>query len=113
MEVVTPPSQSRAAAEQWVFFKQAIHRSSKMEFLEHGKETPIVKVKNLSTMEQIIRNGEIQKNLKSKTQRSDSNLGPRCEVNGKTIVLPRLRPRVEATNETRKAESRVGGILRL
>ncbi|GBN75197.1 hypothetical protein AVEN_264653-1 [Araneus ventricosus] len=35
-----------------------------MEFLEHGKRKPIVKVKNLSNLEQMIRNGGIQKNLK-------------------------------------------------
>ncbi|GBO05134.1 hypothetical protein AVEN_169618-1 [Araneus ventricosus] len=32
---------------------------------------------------------------------ADSNLGPRCEASGKTIILPRLAPRVEAINETR------------
>ncbi|GBN25302.1 hypothetical protein AVEN_136695-1 [Araneus ventricosus] len=56
---------------------------SKMEFLEHGKEKPIVKVENLSNWEQMIRNGGIQKNLKSKTQSADSNLRPRCEGSAK------------------------------
>ncbi|GBM09579.1 hypothetical protein AVEN_29431-1 [Araneus ventricosus] len=40
-------------------------------------------------------------NSKSKTPSADSNLGPRCEASGKTIVLPRLGPRVETRNETR------------
>ncbi|GBN47688.1 hypothetical protein AVEN_143005-1 [Araneus ventricosus] len=78
------------------FLKQVIHRSSKMKFLEHGKEKPIVKVKN-----QIIRNCGIQKNLKSNTQSADSTLRPRCEGSGKTEDLPTLAPRVEARNETR------------
>ncbi|GBN44444.1 hypothetical protein AVEN_203315-1 [Araneus ventricosus] len=56
---------------------------SKMEFLEHGKEKPIVKVENLSNWEQMIRNGGIQKNLKSKTQSADSNLRPRSEGGAK------------------------------
>ncbi|GBN98164.1 hypothetical protein AVEN_128729-1 [Araneus ventricosus] len=54
--------------------KQALHRSSKMEFLEHGNEKPIVKVESLSNLEQMIRNGGIQNNLKSKTQSAYSNL---------------------------------------
>ncbi|GBM89846.1 hypothetical protein AVEN_107949-1 [Araneus ventricosus] len=41
------------------------------------------------------------KELKSQTPSTDSNLGPRCEASGKTIVLLRLEPRVEARNETR------------
>ncbi|GBN46797.1 hypothetical protein AVEN_127192-1 [Araneus ventricosus] len=72
-----------------------------MEFLEHGKDKPIVKVKNLSNLEQMIRNGGIQKNLKSKIQSKDSNLRPRCEGSDKTKDLPTLAPRVEARNETR------------
>ncbi|GBN66514.1 hypothetical protein AVEN_260363-1, partial [Araneus ventricosus] len=40
-------------------------------------------------------------NSKSKTASADSNLGPRCEASGETILLPRLGPRVEARNETR------------
>ncbi|GBN28455.1 hypothetical protein AVEN_200440-1 [Araneus ventricosus] len=80
--------------------KQAIHRSSKMEFLELRKEKPIVKVENLSNLTQIIRNGGIKKNLKSKTQSADSNLRHRCEGSGKTKDLPTLAPRVEARNET-------------
>ncbi|GBO06046.1 hypothetical protein AVEN_234013-1 [Araneus ventricosus] len=66
-----------------------------MEYLEHGKETPIVKVENLSNMEQMIQNGGIQKNLNSKTQSTDSNLRIRCEGSGKTKDLPTLTPRVE------------------
>ncbi|GBM91027.1 hypothetical protein AVEN_198496-1 [Araneus ventricosus] len=81
--------------------KQAIHCSSKMEFLEHGKEKPIVKFGNLSDLEQMIRNGGIQKNLKSETQSADSNLRPRCEGSGKTKDLPTLASIVEARNETR------------
>ncbi|GBN51909.1 DNA repair protein RAD51 4 [Araneus ventricosus] len=49
----------------------AIHLS-----LEQGKEIPIIKVENLSNLEQMIRNGRIQKNLKSKTQFANSNLRP-------------------------------------
>ncbi|GBO20343.1 hypothetical protein AVEN_182847-1 [Araneus ventricosus] len=82
-------------------FKQAIHRCFKIEFLEHGKEKPIVEVENPSNLEQMIRNGGIQKNLKSKTQSADSNLRPRCEGSGKTKDLPTLAPRVEARNENR------------
>ncbi|GBN57019.1 hypothetical protein AVEN_99864-1 [Araneus ventricosus] len=65
-----------------------------MEFLEHGKEKPIVQVENLSNLEQMIRNGGIQKHLKSKTQSADSNLRPRCEGSGKTKELSTLTPRV-------------------
>ncbi|GBM86856.1 hypothetical protein AVEN_223905-1 [Araneus ventricosus] len=73
-----------------------------MEFLEHGKgKKTIVKVENLPNLEQMIRNGAIQKNLKSKTQSADSNLRPRCEGSGKTKDLPTLVPRVEIRNETR------------
>ncbi|GBL85194.1 hypothetical protein AVEN_222686-1 [Araneus ventricosus] len=81
--------------------KQAIHHSSKMEFLEHGKEKPIAKVENLSNLEQMILNGGIQKNLKSKTLSADSSLRPRCEGSGKTKDLPTLGLRVEARNKTR------------
>ncbi|GBN53851.1 hypothetical protein AVEN_166946-1 [Araneus ventricosus] len=72
-----------------------------MEFLEHGKEKPLVKVENMSNFEQMIRNGGIQKNLKSKTQSTDSNFRPQCEGSGKTKYLPTLVPRIEARNETR------------
>ncbi|GBN80390.1 hypothetical protein AVEN_151472-1 [Araneus ventricosus] len=89
-----------------------------MEFLEHGKEKPIVKIENPSNLEQMIRNGGIQNNLKSKTYSADSNLRPRCEGSGKTKDLPTLAPRVEARNETQTplcAERGVwvAGILRL
>ncbi|GBN01071.1 hypothetical protein AVEN_3625-1 [Araneus ventricosus] len=98
--------------------KQAIHRSSKIEFLEHRKEKTIVTVENLSNLEQIIRNGGIQKNLKSKTQSADSNLRPRCEGSGKTKDLPTLAPRDEGRNETQNPTRggrgvRVGRIVRL
>ncbi|GBM28797.1 hypothetical protein AVEN_130505-1 [Araneus ventricosus] len=75
-----------------------------MEFLEHGKEKHIVKVKNLSNLEQMIRNGGIEKNLKSKTQSADSNLRPRCEGRSKTKDLLTLAPRVEVRNETRNPQ---------
>ncbi|GBO05623.1 hypothetical protein AVEN_38236-1 [Araneus ventricosus] len=78
-----------------------------MEFLEHGKEKPIVKVESMSNLEQMIRNSGIQKNLKSKTQSADSNLRPRCEGSGETKDLPALAPRVEAKNKTENP--RVGG----
>ncbi|GBO43073.1 hypothetical protein AVEN_176697-1 [Araneus ventricosus] len=89
-----------------------------MEFLEHGKEKLIVKVENLSHLEQMIRNGGIQKNLKSKTQSADSNLRPPCEGSGKTKDLPTLAPRVEARNETQNPQHGgrgvwVAGVLRL
>ncbi|GBO37370.1 hypothetical protein AVEN_31471-1 [Araneus ventricosus] len=89
-----------------------------MEFLEHGKEKLIIKVENLSNLEQMIRHGGIQKNLKSKTQSAYSNLRPQCEGSGKTKDLPTLSPRVEARNETRNPPRGgrgvwVTGILRL
>ncbi|GBM56570.1 hypothetical protein AVEN_89563-1 [Araneus ventricosus] len=71
----------------------------KWNFLEHGKKKSILKVENLSNLEQMIRNGGIQKNLKSKTQSVDSNVRPRCEGSGKTKNLPTLAPRVEGRNE--------------
>ncbi|GBN21776.1 hypothetical protein AVEN_108319-1 [Araneus ventricosus] len=72
-----------------------------MEFLEHRMDKPIVKVGNLSNLEQMTRNGGIQKNLKSKTQSADSSLRPRCEGSGKGKDLPTLAPHVEGRNETR------------
>ncbi|GBM33482.1 hypothetical protein AVEN_55798-1 [Araneus ventricosus] len=72
-----------------------------MEFLEHGMRKSIVKVENLSNVEQMIRNGGIQKNLKFKTQSADSNLRPRCEASSKTKDLCTLVPRDEGRNETR------------
>ncbi|GBN67627.1 hypothetical protein AVEN_205752-1 [Araneus ventricosus] len=68
-----------------------------MEFLEHGKEKPIVKVENLSNMEHMIRNSEIQKNLISKTESADSNLRPRCEGSTKQSICLhwRLATRLE------------------
>ncbi|GBO27973.1 hypothetical protein AVEN_166733-1 [Araneus ventricosus] len=80
-----------------------------MEFLEHGKEKPIVKVENLSNLEQMIRKGGIQQNLKSKTQSADSNLRPRREGSGKTKDMHALAPRVEARNETRNPPHGGGG----
>ncbi|GBO45963.1 hypothetical protein AVEN_166717-1 [Araneus ventricosus] len=56
----------------------------KWDFWNTGRKKPIVKVENLSNLEQMIRNGGIKKNLKSKTQSIDSNLRPRCEGSGKT-----------------------------
>ncbi|GBL84972.1 hypothetical protein AVEN_42225-1 [Araneus ventricosus] len=41
------------------------------------------------------------KELQNPKLHPHSNLGPRCEASGKTIVLPRLGPCVEARNETR------------
>ncbi|GBM40400.1 hypothetical protein AVEN_106143-1 [Araneus ventricosus] len=89
-----------------------------MEFLEHGKLKPIIKVVNLSNLEQMIRNGGIQESLNSKTQSADSNLRPRCEGSGTTKDLPTLGPRVEGRNEIRNLPSggrlgQVGRILRL
>ncbi|GBL72684.1 hypothetical protein AVEN_235838-1 [Araneus ventricosus] len=92
---VQSPYASRLRAK---FTKQPIHRSSKLEILEHGKEKPIVKAENLSNLEQMIRSGGIQKNLKSKTASANSNLRPRCEGSGKTKDLPTLTPSIEARN---------------
>ncbi|GBN70762.1 hypothetical protein AVEN_254685-1 [Araneus ventricosus] len=92
-----------------VTVKQAIHCFCKMEFLEHGEEKPIVKVENLPNLKQMIQNGGIQKNLKSKTQSADSNLRP---LSGETKGLPTLVPRVEARNETQnppRGEEEKGG----
>ncbi|GBN05491.1 hypothetical protein AVEN_91060-1 [Araneus ventricosus] len=100
------------------WLRAAIHLSSKMQFLERGKEKPIVKVENLSNLEQMIRSDGIEKNLKSKTQSADSNLRPRCEGSVKTKDLATLAPRVGARNETRNPPHGgrgvwVAGILRL
>ncbi|GBN40923.1 hypothetical protein AVEN_195793-1 [Araneus ventricosus] len=78
----------------------------------------VVNVENLSNLEQMIRNGGIPKNLKSKTQSADSNLRRPCEGSGKTKDLPTLAHRVEARNETRNPPRGgrgfwVAGILRL
>ncbi|GBN14856.1 hypothetical protein AVEN_104173-1 [Araneus ventricosus] len=88
-----------------------------MEFWEHGKEEPIAKFENLSNLEQMVRNGGIQNNLKSKTPSADSNLGPRCECSSRTKDLPTLAPRVEGKNGTRNLPRggrgvRMAGILR-
>ncbi|GBN74628.1 hypothetical protein AVEN_41540-1 [Araneus ventricosus] len=72
-----------------------------MEFLEHRKEKTIVKVENLWNLEQMIRNGGIQKNLNSETQSADSNLIPRLEGSGISKDLSTLGLRVEGRNETR------------
>ncbi|GBM42437.1 hypothetical protein AVEN_138782-1 [Araneus ventricosus] len=72
-----------------------------MEVSEHGKEKPIVKVENLTNLEQMIRNVGIQKNLKSKTQSAYSNLRPRCEGSCRTKDLPILAPRDECRKKTR------------
>ncbi|GBO43581.1 hypothetical protein AVEN_253456-1 [Araneus ventricosus] len=72
-----------------------------MEFSEQGKEKTIVKVETLWNVEQMIRNGRIQKNLSSKTQTADCNLRPRLEGGGTSKDLPTLGPRVEGRNETR------------
>ncbi|GBO27170.1 hypothetical protein AVEN_202364-1 [Araneus ventricosus] len=88
-----------------------------MKFFEHGKGKPIVKVENLSNVEQMIRNGGIQKNLKPKTHTADFNFIPRREDSGKTKDLPTLPPRVEDRNKTRNPPRGgrgvwVAGILR-
>ncbi|GBL80959.1 hypothetical protein AVEN_83054-1 [Araneus ventricosus] len=81
-----------------------------MEFLEHGKKRPIVKVENLSHLEQMIRNGGIQKKLKSQTQSTDSNLRHQSEGSGKTKDLPTLSPRDEGRNETQIPRMGARGI---
>ncbi|GBO36052.1 hypothetical protein AVEN_248795-1, partial [Araneus ventricosus] len=52
--------------------------------------------RKLVKLEQMIRNGGIPKNLKSKTQSADSNLRPRYEDSGKTKDLPTSAPRAES-----------------
>ncbi|GBM42329.1 hypothetical protein AVEN_203566-1 [Araneus ventricosus] len=88
-----------------------------MKFLEHGKEKTYrqgilipyhiiiftLHNRNLSNLEQMIRNDGIQKSLKSKIHSADSNLRPRCDGSGKTKDLPTLARRVEARNETRNS----------
>ncbi|GBM06464.1 hypothetical protein AVEN_58309-1 [Araneus ventricosus] len=56
--------------------KQSIHMSSKLEFLEHEKEKAILKVENLSNLEEMILSDGIPSNSKSKTSCADSNLRP-------------------------------------
>ncbi|GBM64921.1 hypothetical protein AVEN_211840-1 [Araneus ventricosus] len=83
-----------------------------MEFLEHEKRKPIVNVENLSNLDQMIRNGGIRKNLKSKTQSADFNLGPRCEVSGKKRICLHwhLASRLEIKLEIPRVEKRsLGG----
>ncbi|GBN30164.1 hypothetical protein AVEN_213965-1 [Araneus ventricosus] len=79
-----------------ITLKQAIHISSKMEFLEHGEEKAIVSFKNRWKLAQ--RNGKagIQTNSKSNTSCVDTNLWPRCEGSGTSKDLSRLGPRDEA-----------------
>ncbi|GBM43095.1 hypothetical protein AVEN_188048-1 [Araneus ventricosus] len=85
--------------------KRAIHRLSKLEFLEHGEEKPIVKVENLRNLEQMDSKRWNLKELTIQNSTRDSNLGHRCEARRKAIVLPRLVPRVEARNYTRNLPS--------
>ncbi|GBN79335.1 hypothetical protein AVEN_59963-1 [Araneus ventricosus] len=101
-----------------VIVKQAINLSSKLEFLEHVMEKPLLTVEIVSNLEQMIRNGGIQQNIKSKTESADSILRPRCEGSGKTKDLPTLAPGLEIGNETRNPPRGgrgvwVAGILRL
>ncbi|GBO02658.1 hypothetical protein AVEN_226151-1 [Araneus ventricosus] len=71
-----------------------------MEFLEHGKEKHIVKVENLSNVEQMIRNGGIQKNLKSKPLSSIPirDLDERWQQNKGSVYIGTSR---RGRNETR------------
>ncbi|GBM12363.1 hypothetical protein AVEN_211550-1 [Araneus ventricosus] len=55
----------------------------------------------------MIERGVIQKNSKSKTPSTHSNLRPRCEASGTLKDLSTLEPRLEGRNETRNL--RVGG----
>ncbi|GBM81721.1 hypothetical protein AVEN_273236-1 [Araneus ventricosus] len=70
-------------------------------FLNTGKKNLSSRSKTYEIWRKWIGNGGIPNNSKSKTPSADSNLGPRCEGNGKTKDLPTLGSRVEAINETR------------
>ncbi|GBM35957.1 hypothetical protein AVEN_95486-1 [Araneus ventricosus] len=70
----------------------------------------IVRVESLSNLEQMNRNGGIQKYLKSKAASADSNFRPGCEGSGKAKDLPTLAPRVEARNETQKPRGGKRGV---
>ncbi|GBM25489.1 hypothetical protein AVEN_62247-1 [Araneus ventricosus] len=79
--------------------KQAIHISSKMEFLEHGKEKAIVKAEKPMKFRT---KDSTRWNSNSKTSCADSILRPRCAASGTSKNLPRLRPR----DDSRKSEIR-------
>ncbi|GBN41412.1 hypothetical protein AVEN_117088-1 [Araneus ventricosus] len=83
---------------QGASLKRGIHGCSTLEFLEHGEQKPIVKVKNLGNLEQMIGSGGIQN---PKRHLPNSNLGPRCEATSKTKDLATPGPRVQARNKTR------------
>ncbi|GBM68198.1 hypothetical protein AVEN_22016-1 [Araneus ventricosus] len=95
----------------WFTLKRAIHRCSKLEFLERREEKAYRqdrKPKKFGANEfEVV---EIQKNSKSKTPSANSNLGPRCEASRRTKDLPTLAPRVEARNETRNSPCGGGGV---
>ncbi|GBN55506.1 hypothetical protein AVEN_201833-1 [Araneus ventricosus] len=81
-----------------------------MEFLEHGR-------KNLSsTSKSCVKFGAnvsicgIQKNLKSKTKSTDSNVRLPCESSGRTKDLPTVTPRFEARSETRNPQRAGRGV---
>ncbi|GBM59633.1 hypothetical protein AVEN_60375-1 [Araneus ventricosus] len=106
----------RSTSDQIFTVKQAIHISSKIEFLEHGKEKAIVSFKNRWKMAWRNGNPGIQTNSKSSTSCDDSNLEPRLESSDTLKDLPTLRPHTEGRNEARNLplRGRGGGrILRL
>ncbi|GBM38586.1 hypothetical protein AVEN_71692-1 [Araneus ventricosus] len=89
-----------------------------MEVLEHGKEKPVIKVENLSKLEQMIRNGGVQKNLKSKIQSADSNsdLDARVAAKQRICLHWHLASRLEMKLRNPPREVRgvwVAEILRL
>ncbi|GBM74386.1 hypothetical protein AVEN_161280-1 [Araneus ventricosus] len=93
------PCTSRLRFRESTCIKQANHVSSKLEFLEHGKEKAIVIFKKRWKLAQRNGNAGIQTRSKSNTSCADSNLGPRLEGSGTSKDLPTLRPRIEGRNE--------------
>ncbi|GBN53786.1 hypothetical protein AVEN_110889-1 [Araneus ventricosus] len=76
-------------------FQRAIHRSSTVEFLEHGKVKPVVSFKNRWKSAQMEENDRIPNSLKAEWKGRVVISGPRCEASGKTTVLPSLGLRDE------------------
>ncbi|GBM92630.1 hypothetical protein AVEN_9273-1 [Araneus ventricosus] len=100
------------------FITQAIHRSSKMEFLDHGKKKAYCQGQKPVKFEANESQWWNSKELKSNTQSAVSDLRPRCKGSGNTKYLPTLTPRDEGRNETQIPTCGgrglwVGRILRL
>ncbi|GBN42559.1 hypothetical protein AVEN_89633-1 [Araneus ventricosus] len=103
------PIPSSSSGIQWGNHDlDVIHRSSKMEFLEHGKRKLIVKIENLSNLEKMIRNGGIQKELKNRKLHPPiplSDLDARLSAKQRICLHWHLTTRVEMKLEF----PRVGG----